>query len=59
MAAGRVAALATPLLRQIRPELTLLAMPHPSPTFVNTSPNVTARIMTALNEASICLSVGR
>jgi hypothetical protein len=54
---GRTAALAMPILREARPDLALVAMPHPSPTYVNTSPAVTMRIATALDQASACLSV--
>ena len=50
--AGRVATLAEPILREARPELAILAMPHPSPTFVNTSPSVALRIATVLAEAA-------
>ena len=57
--AGRVAALATPTLHAARPDLALFAMPHPSPTYVNTSPTVSARIAAALDQASICLAVTR
>ncbi len=53
--AGRVAALATPVLRQARPDLALFAMPHPSPTYVNTSPDVAVRIAATLNEANAVL----
>ncbi|RYY14633.1 MAG: uracil-DNA glycosylase, partial [Alphaproteobacteria bacterium] len=53
--AGRVAALAQPLLRETRPELRLFAMPHPSPVYVNTSPSIAVRIATTLDAASECL----
>jgi uracil-DNA glycosylase len=54
--AGRTAALAEPVLRAARPDLRLLRAPHPSPTFVNTSPAVSQRIATALSEASASLA---
>ena len=54
--AGRTAALAEPVLRAARPDLRLLGAPHPSPTFVNTSPAVSQGIATALSEASASLA---
>ncbi|MFC3124397.1 uracil-DNA glycosylase family protein [Pseudoroseomonas globiformis] len=54
--AGRFAAAADAPLRAVRPTLSVLAMPHPSPTFVCTSPAVPARIMAALNAAAEMLS---
>lgn len=57
--AGRVAAEARPFLAAIRPELPVLEMPHPSPTFVCTDPAISARIGTALSEASRVLSAVR
>ena len=50
--AGRFAAAAEPVLRAARPGLPVLAMPHPSPTYVCTSPEVPARIMAALAAAA-------
>ena len=50
--AGRVAALAIPTLANHVPSATLITMPHPSPTYVCTSPEVPARIRTALREAA-------
>ncbi|HEY8611209.1 MAG TPA: uracil-DNA glycosylase [Roseomonas sp.] len=50
--AGRVAAEAGPAIRSVRPGLSVLAMPHPSPTYVCTSPEVPARIMVTLKEAA-------
>jgi uracil-DNA glycosylase len=55
VAAGRVAARATPVLQQARPGVPVLAMPHPSPTFVCTSPAVPARILAALEDAAALL----
>ena len=51
--AGRVAGFAAPVVRTARPDVTLLPMPHPSPTIVCTSPAVGARIMAALAEAAV------
>jgi uracil-DNA glycosylase len=50
--AGRAAAAAVPVLRAERPGLPLLEMPHPSPTFVCTSPAVPRRIVAALRDAA-------
>ena len=50
--AGRAAAAAAPVLRAARPGLPLLAMPHPSPTYVCTSPDVPRRIVAALRRAA-------
>lgn len=54
--AGRTAALAMSVLRKVRPDLALLAMPHPSPTYVNTSPTVATLIAQILAEAATCLT---
>lgn len=45
---GRFARLARPEVERLRPSLPLVEMPHPSPTYVNTSPLVRARIDEAL-----------
>lgn len=50
--AGRVAARAEPLLRSLRPDLAILAMPHPSPTIQCTSPAIPARCRAVLAEAA-------
>jgi uracil-DNA glycosylase len=50
--AGRAAAAAVPVLRAERPELPLMEMPHPSPTFVCTSPEVPRRVVEALRTAA-------
>ncbi|MBV9078877.1 MAG: uracil-DNA glycosylase [Methylobacteriaceae bacterium] len=50
--AGRIAARAEPILRGLRPALPILAMPHPSPTIVCTSPAVPSRIRATLAEAA-------
>lgn len=48
--AGRVAGQAAPLLHEHR--LCVLTMPHPSPTFVNTSPEIAPRLVAALRVAA-------
>lgn len=50
--AGRHAALAAPVLRTARPGLPVLLMPHPSPTYTCTSPEVPRRIAATLAEAA-------
>lgn len=55
VSAGRVAGCAAPVLAEHRPDLPVLAMPHPSPTFVCTSPTVPARILAALAAAAAAL----
>lgn len=50
--AGRVAGEAAPVIAAARPALPRFAMPHPSPTFVCTSPAVPERIRAALAEAA-------
>ena len=50
--AGRAAAAAAPVLRAERPDVPLVEMPHPSPTFVCTSPEVPRRIVSALRFAA-------
>jgi uracil-DNA glycosylase len=54
--AGRVAAEAAPVLAAARPGLTLLQMPHPSPTIVCTSPAIPARIEATLSQAARVLA---
>lgn len=55
--AGRVAAGAAPLLRRVRPLLPVWLMPHPSPTYLCTSPAHPARIRAVLGEAAAALRV--
>lgn len=50
--AGRFAAGAAPALAMHRPGLPLIAIPHPSPTYVCTAPEVAARIRQGLAEAA-------
>ena len=52
---GRFAAAAEPVIRDARAALPVLAMPHPSPTYVCTSPTVPARIAAVLAEAAALL----
>ena len=50
--AGRFAGDCAPALGALRPDLPLVAIPHPSPTYVCTSPEVSARIRRGLAEAA-------
>jgi uracil-DNA glycosylase len=49
---GRVSQTLAPLLAEARPDLPQVAIPHPSPTYVCTSPAVPARIAAGLAEAA-------
>jgi hypothetical protein len=49
--AGRVAAAARAVIAHVRPDLAIVAMPHPSPTYVCTSPTVPERIVAAIADA--------
>jgi uracil-DNA glycosylase len=53
--AGRAAGAAAPALAATRPGLPVIPMPHPSPTYVCTSPEVPRRIAAALAEAAALL----
>ncbi|MHC2016470.1 uracil-DNA glycosylase [Methylobacterium sp. CM6247] len=53
--AGRVAGLSRETLRRLRPVIPLIAVPHPSPTYVCTSPEVAQRIAIGLSEAAAIL----
>lgn len=53
--AGRAAAAAGPMLAAERPDLPTFAMPHPSPTYVCTSPDVPRRIASAMARAAAAL----
>lgn len=57
--AGRVAGEAEGTLRAARPALEVLRMPHPSPTYVCTSPDVPRRIASTLAHASALLAAAR
>ena len=50
--AGRAASLAQPVLAAHRPELAILRMPHPSPTYVNTAPSIAGTIEATLADAA-------
>ncbi|MGU3664659.1 uracil-DNA glycosylase [Methylobacterium sp. A49B] len=50
--AGRFAGEAAPTLAALRPDLPVIRVPHPSPTYVCTSPEVPARIRRGLAEAA-------
>jgi len=53
--AGRVAGLSRPALQTLRPGCPVIAVPHPSPTYVCTSPDVAMRIRAGLAEAAALL----
>ncbi|MDP1025917.1 uracil-DNA glycosylase family protein [Sphingomonas sp. KR1UV-12] len=53
--AGRVAREAAPVVARERPDATILTMPHPSPTYVCTSPAVPQRIGAAMAQARLAL----
>lgn len=55
--AGRVASEALPVVTQLRPDVAVVTMPHPSPTYVCTSPQVAIRIRLAMAEVAAALSV--
>jgi len=50
--AGRMAAMAEPVVSAARSGLPILHMPHPSPTYVCTNPDVPRRIVTTLERAA-------
>ncbi len=56
--AGRVAGMAADAVAATRPGVAVLRMPHPSPTYVCTSPDVPRRIAAALAEAAALLGYG-
>jgi len=53
--AGRYAGSVAPAIEALRPGLPLIAIPHPSPTYVCTAPEVPARIRMGLSEAAAIL----
>jgi hypothetical protein len=55
---GRVARGAAATIAAARPEAAVIAVPHPSPTIVCTSPAVGARIAAGLTEAAATISGG-
>ena len=56
--AGRHAAAAAPVVRAARPDVAVLAMPHPSPVICCTDPVYPARIAAALARAAALLATG-
>ncbi|MBE7243487.1 MAG: uracil-DNA glycosylase [Actinomycetospora chiangmaiensis] len=56
--AGRFAGECAPALTALSPALPVIAIPHPSPTYVCTSPEVPARIRQGLAEAARVLGHG-
>jgi len=56
---GRVAGLARGEIERLRPDLAVIAVPHPSPTYVCTSPSVPERIRAGLAEAAARLGADR
>jgi uracil-DNA glycosylase len=57
--AGRTAGEAAPVLAAARPGLPVLRMPHPSPTYVCTSPDIPRRIAATLAEAASLSTTSR
>ena len=57
--AGRFAGAARGPLERLRPGLPIVAVPHPSPTYVCTSPRVPERIRAGLAEARALLADAR
>ncbi len=49
---GRIAGLAEPVLQQLRPGLALIRVPHPSPVYVCTSPDIPRRIVAGFAQAA-------
>ncbi len=56
--AGRFAGEAAPGLARLRPDLPVVAIPHPSPTYVCTAPAVPARIREGFARAAAILNAG-
>ncbi len=56
--AGRVAQRAGEVVRTACPQAVVLAMPHPSPTYVNTSPSIAAAICDVLRAAAGIIQSG-
>lgn len=53
---GRVAGALAPSLAALRPDLPVMEIPHPSPTYVCTAPEVTTRIRAGLAQAAACIA---
>ncbi|MBD8908480.1 uracil-DNA glycosylase [Methylorubrum zatmanii] len=56
--AGRFAQAAAAPLKEVRPDLPVVPIPHPSPTYVCTSPAVRERILVGLSQAAAWLTHG-
>ncbi|MCJ2036619.1 uracil-DNA glycosylase [Methylobacterium sp. J-068] len=56
--AGRVAGMLAPTLATLRPDLPVIPVPHPSPTYVCTAPSVATRIRAGLARAAACIGGG-
>lgn len=54
--AGRVAGLSRPALEILRPGCPVIGVPHPSPTYVCTSPDVAARIRAGFGQTAAILA---
>ena len=50
--AGRIAGMAGPVIGGLRQDLALIPVPHPSPTYVCTSPDISRRIVAGLVQAA-------
>ncbi len=49
---GRIAAMAEPLIRTARPEVGVIRVPHPSPVYLCTNPDIPARLLAGFRAAS-------
>lgn len=56
--AGSVAGTLRPTLTTLRPNLSVVDIPHPSPTYVCTAPEVATRIRDGLRRAAVCIAGG-
>ena len=57
--AGRVAMQAAPTIEAAKPRVSVLSMPHPSPTYVNTAPEIAGRIVSVLAQAASLVEAAR
>ena len=53
--AGRVAAQAVPVIARVRSEVAIVTIPHPSPTYVCTNPDVAQRIRDGMQKVATLL----
>ena len=53
--AGRTAGLAAPVIQAVRPDLAIARIAHPSPTYVNTHPDIFPGIVQGLANAAVLL----